>query len=85
MDIGLRSVFEIIRESRSAHPVLCTKALFAILDVLQGQQPDGLKGEPIDIIGMQYTFCSKLEGRSLFFTGLSNVLLLHKCFDRSTF
>lgn len=47
---GLRSVFELIKESRSAHPGLCTKALCALLDVLQGQIPEGLKNEPLDII-----------------------------------
>lgn len=47
---GLRSVFELIKESRSTHPALCTKALFALLDVLQGQAPEGLKAEPPDVI-----------------------------------
>lgn len=50
--VGLRSVFELIRESRASHPALCTKALLALLDVLQGQQPEGLKNEPIQVIGM---------------------------------
>ncbi|KAL3283879.1 hypothetical protein HHI36_018048 [Cryptolaemus montrouzieri] len=48
--LGLRSVFEIIKESRISHPMLCTKALSALLDVLQGQTPEGLKSEPMDII-----------------------------------
>lgn len=48
--LGLRSVFELIRESRCTHPVLCTKALRALLDVLQGQTPEGLKSEPPDVI-----------------------------------
>lgn len=48
--LGLRSVFELIKESRSSHPVLCTKALSALLDVLQGQSPEGLKSEPPDVI-----------------------------------
>lgn len=48
--LGLRSVFELIKESRTTHPMLCSKALLALLDVLQGQTPEGLKGEPIDII-----------------------------------
>ncbi|CAH1132864.1 unnamed protein product [Ceutorhynchus assimilis] len=47
--LGLRSVFELIKESRTSHPVLCTKALSALLDVLQGQSPEGLKSEPPDI------------------------------------
>ncbi|GLH12984.1 Probable E3 ubiquitin-protein ligase HERC2 [Gryllus bimaculatus] len=48
--VGLRSVFELIRESRSSHPALCTKALGALLDVLQGQQPEGLKDEPAEVL-----------------------------------
>lgn len=48
--LGLRSVFELIKESRNSHPKLCTKALMALLDVLQGQQPEGLKCEPSDVI-----------------------------------
>ncbi|CAG9838820.1 unnamed protein product [Diabrotica balteata] len=48
--LGLRSVFELIKESRITHPVLCTKALTALLDVLQGQAPEALKCEPPDVI-----------------------------------
>lgn len=48
--LGLRSVFELVKESRSTHPSLCTKALSALLDVLQGQAPEGLKTEPPDVI-----------------------------------
>lgn len=51
MGLGLRSVFELIRESRSSYPELCTKALSALLDVVQGQQPEGLKAEPAEVIG----------------------------------
>lgn len=50
VSLGLRSVFEIIKESRMSHPSLCTKALRALLDVLQGQTPEGLKSEPSDVI-----------------------------------
>lgn len=46
----MRSVFELIRESRTSHPQLCTKALSALLDVLQGQTPEGLKAEPPEAI-----------------------------------
>ncbi|XP_056648043.1 E3 ubiquitin-protein ligase MYCBP2 isoform X1 [Diorhabda sublineata] len=48
--LGLRSVFELIKESRITHPMLCTKALTALLDVLQGQVPEALKCEPPDVI-----------------------------------
>lgn len=40
-----------MRESRTIEPALCTKALSALLDVLQGQLPEGLKFEPDDVIG----------------------------------
>lgn len=48
--LGLRSVFELIKESRITHPALCTKALLALLNVLQGQTPEGLKFEPSEVI-----------------------------------
>ncbi|KAK1123908.1 hypothetical protein K0M31_006938 [Melipona bicolor] len=48
--IGLRSVFTLMRESRTIEPALCTKTLSALLDVLQGQLPEGLKSEPDDVI-----------------------------------
>ncbi|XP_031781072.1 E3 ubiquitin-protein ligase MYCBP2 isoform X6 [Nasonia vitripennis] len=48
--IGLRSVFTLMRESRTVEPCLCTKALGALLDVLQGQLPEGLKSEPDEVI-----------------------------------
>lgn len=48
--LGLRSVFELIKESRITHPALCTKALKALLDVLQGQAPEALKCEPPEVI-----------------------------------
>lgn len=41
-----------MRESRTIDPILCTKALSALLDVLQGQLPEGLKSEPDDVIGL---------------------------------
>ncbi|RZF32322.1 hypothetical protein LSTR_LSTR001786 [Laodelphax striatellus] len=47
--VGLRSVFELVRESRTSNPEFCTKALRALLDILQGQQPEGLKGEPAQV------------------------------------
>ncbi|KAK9891452.1 hypothetical protein WA026_014685 [Henosepilachna vigintioctopunctata] len=44
------SAYMPLKESRISHPILCTKALSALLDVLQGQSPEGLKSEPMDII-----------------------------------
>ncbi|XP_074101339.1 MYC binding protein highwire isoform X2 [Cotesia typhae] len=48
--IGLRSVFTLMRESRTVDSQLCTKSLSALLDILQGQLPEGLKSEPDDVI-----------------------------------
>lgn len=44
-------MFELIKESQKNHPHFCRRALQALLDLLQGQQPEGLKGEPKDVIG----------------------------------
>lgn len=46
-----------MRESRTIDPALCTKALSALLDVLQGQLPEGLKSEPEDVIGKYLLDC----------------------------
>ena len=40
-----------MKESRAIDATLCTKALCALLDVLQGQSPEGLKSEPDDVLG----------------------------------
>ena len=44
-------MFELVRESRNHYPELCIKALKALLDLLQGQQPEGMKKEPPEIVG----------------------------------
>ena len=49
--VGLCGVFELIRETRESHPSLCVRALKALLDMLQGQTPEGLKSEPAEVIG----------------------------------
>ena len=49
--MGLRGVFELIRETRDSDPSLCVRALRALLDMLQGQTPEGLKTEPPDVMG----------------------------------
>jgi len=51
---GLRSLFELISEARQTQPVLCTKALHAFLDVIQGLQPEAFKAEPDDLINPLY-------------------------------
>ena len=49
--MGVRGVFEIIRETWHSHPQLCVKALQSFLDLLQGQAPSGLKYEPKEVTG----------------------------------
>lgn len=51
---GLRSLFELIADARHIQPLLCTKALKALLDVIQGQQPESFKLEPEDLINPLY-------------------------------
>ncbi|XP_042905925.1 E3 ubiquitin-protein ligase MYCBP2 isoform X1 [Parasteatoda tepidariorum] len=52
--IGLCSVFELIKESQKNHPHFCMRALEALLDMLQGQQPEGLKYEPSEVIDSMF-------------------------------
>lgn len=79
--IGLRSVFTLMRESRTIDPILCTKALSALLDVLQGQLPEGLKSEPDDVIGLYLliiTFFCKHNSQMMYF---DNILFVDPLFD----
>ncbi|XP_035248710.1 E3 ubiquitin-protein ligase MYCBP2 isoform X4 [Anguilla anguilla] len=48
--IGLCGVFELIKETRFSHPSLCQRSLQALLDMLQGQQPEGFQTEPPDVL-----------------------------------
>ncbi|MEQ2246774.1 E3 ubiquitin-protein ligase mycbp2 [Ilyodon furcidens] len=48
--IGLCGVFELIKETRFSHPLLCLRSLQALLDMLQGQQPEGFQTEPPDVL-----------------------------------
>ncbi|XP_077518796.1 MYC binding protein highwire isoform X2 [Amblyomma americanum] len=52
--VGLCSVFELIRESRSAQPAFCLSVLRALLDILQGQQPEGFRSEPPEVIDKMF-------------------------------
>ena len=49
--LGLRGVFELVRETRDHYPELCIKAMKSLLDMLQGQLPESMKLEPVDIVG----------------------------------
>ncbi|XP_011290756.1 E3 ubiquitin-protein ligase highwire [Musca domestica] len=51
---GLRSLFELISEARHIQPTFCSKALKALLDVIQGQQPESFKHEPEELINPLY-------------------------------
>lgn len=51
---GLKSLFELIAEARNVHPNLCTKALKALFDVIQGQSPESFKSEPNELINPLY-------------------------------
>lgn len=55
--LGLVSVYELIRGSVSAYPALCIRALEALLDILQGQQPEALRTEPPEVIGEEAECC----------------------------
>lgn len=51
IEVGLCEVFELIKETRFSHPSLCLRSLQALLNVLQGQQPEGLQSEPPEVLG----------------------------------
>ncbi|XP_046701607.1 E3 ubiquitin-protein ligase MYCBP2 isoform X16 [Silurus meridionalis] len=48
--IGLCGVFELIKETRFSHSSLCLRSLQALLDMLQGQQPESFQTEPPDVL-----------------------------------
>ncbi|KAM6095698.1 E3 ubiquitin-protein ligase MYCBP2 isoform 13-T13 [Chlamydotis macqueenii] len=50
IEVGLCEVFELIKETRFSHPSLCLRSLQALLNVLQGQQPEGLQSEPPEVL-----------------------------------
>lgn len=57
---GLRGLFELIAEARNVSPMLCTKALRALFDVIQGQIPESFKSEPHDLIQPLYDLLLEL-------------------------
>lgn len=62
--LGLVSVYELIRGSVSAYPALCIRALEALLDILQGQQPDALRNEPQEVIDTLFNLLLRLATAS---------------------
>jgi len=64
VSVGLCSVFELLRETQATQPVLCHRALLALLNILQAQSPEGLRSEPADIVGTsRRVFCSSTLAR----------------------
>ncbi|CAE1311211.1 MYCBP2 [Acanthosepion pharaonis] len=64
--MGLNLLFELVRETQKQYPELCVKALRALLDLLQGQLPEGMKGEPADILeGMFQLLMELTTGQGL--------------------
>ncbi|XP_032812561.2 E3 ubiquitin-protein ligase MYCBP2 isoform X3 [Petromyzon marinus] len=62
--MGLCGVFELIRETRRSHPAVCARSLQALLDVLQGQLPEGLQSEPCDILEALFALLLDLTTRN---------------------
>ncbi|XP_037787011.1 E3 ubiquitin-protein ligase MYCBP2-like isoform X1 [Penaeus monodon] len=62
--LGLVSVYELIRGSVSAYPALCIRALEALLDILQGQQPEALRSEPPEVIDALFNLLLRLATAS---------------------
>lgn len=58
---GLRSLFELILEARHVQPMLCSKALKALLDIIQGQEPESFKQEPEELINPLYDLLLELS------------------------
>ncbi|KAF3843349.1 hypothetical protein F7725_002198 [Dissostichus mawsoni] len=62
--IGLCGVFELIKETRFSHPSLCLRSLQALLDMLQGQQPEGFQTEPPDVLDSLFQLLLETTVRS---------------------
>ncbi|KAK4298747.1 hypothetical protein Pmani_028926 [Petrolisthes manimaculis] len=62
--LGLVSVYELVRGSVSAYPALCIRALEALLDILQGQQPEALRSEPPEVIDALFSLLLRLATAS---------------------
>ncbi|KAG2456598.1 MYCB2 ligase, partial [Polypterus senegalus] len=67
--IGLCGVFELIKETRFSHPSLCLRSLQALLDMLQGQQPEGFQSEPPDVLESLFHLLLEITIRS---TGMND-------------
>ncbi|XP_043360573.1 E3 ubiquitin-protein ligase MYCBP2 isoform X23 [Dermochelys coriacea] len=64
IEVGLCEVFELIKETRFSHPSLCFRSLQALLNVLQGQQPEGLQSEPPEVLESLFQLLLEITVRS---------------------
>ncbi|KAK4016037.1 hypothetical protein OUZ56_031000 [Daphnia magna] len=59
--ISLRSIFDLIEESKSSHPELCFKVLKALLGILQNLSPESLSSEPCQVVEPLFELLLKLS------------------------
>nr|XP_033805293.1 E3 ubiquitin-protein ligase MYCBP2 isoform X3 [Geotrypetes seraphini] len=69
IEVGLCEVFELIKETRFSHPSLCLRSLQALLNILQGQQPEGLQTEPLEVLESLFQLLLEITVRS---TGMND-------------
>ena len=61
--LGLRAVFDMIRETEASHPSVCKRGLQSLLDVVQGLQPEELREEPETVLETMFSTLLELASR----------------------
>ena len=61
--LGLRTVFDMIKETETSHPLICQRGLKSLLDVLQGLLPEDLRDEPEAVMEAMFTSLLDLASR----------------------
>ena len=51
VSLGIKGLFEMVKETWRSHPELCKKALQSFFELLQGLDPETLEQEPEEVIG----------------------------------
>ena len=51
VSLGIKGLFELVKETWKKYPELCKKALQAFFDLLQGLDPEELNDEPAEVVG----------------------------------
>ena len=69
--ISLQSIFDLIKESQTSHPLLCLKVLKALLGILQNLLPESLKNEPPHVAGKVYKL-THFQNQKLFLFSIGN-------------